>query len=127
MQDIKYEVQEFMVSNEEQMKNLEEQSNQLEERVLPYDILVDKLKKELEVTMKKEEDQEKQKEEEKHEETVQRRMKEELEVEKKKLENQKKSNEMRGEIVRENRQKNVKLPKFIIVTFEGIHIDQFRF
>ena len=34
MQDMKYEVQEFMVSNEEQMKNLEEWSNQLEERVL---------------------------------------------------------------------------------------------
>ena len=113
------EVQEFMVSNEEQIENSEEQSNQLEERVLRYDVFVDKLKNELEVTMKKEEDQEKQKEEEKHEETCQRRMKEELEIEKKKLENQKKSNPMRGEIVREDRWKNVKLPKFLVVKFEG--------
>ena len=34
MQDIKYEVQEFMVFNQEEMNNLEEQSNQLKERVL---------------------------------------------------------------------------------------------
>ena len=46
-------------------------------------------------------------------------MKEELEIEKKKLENQKKSNPMRGEIVREDRWKNVKLPKFLVVKFEG--------
>ena len=55
MQDMKYEVQEFMVSNEEQMKNLEEWSNQLEERVLRY-VLVDKLKNEVRATIKKEED-----------------------------------------------------------------------
>ena len=41
---MKYEVQQFMVSNGEQMENLEEWSNQLEERVLRYDVLVDKLK-----------------------------------------------------------------------------------
>ena len=37
IQDIKYEVQEFMVSNEELIENLEEWLNQLEERVLRYD------------------------------------------------------------------------------------------
>ena len=51
-----------MVSNEEQIENLEEWLNQLEERVLRYDVLVEKLKKELRLTMKKEEDQDKQKE-----------------------------------------------------------------
>ena len=50
IQNVKYEVQEFLVSNEYQMENLEECSNQLEERVLRYDVLVDKLKNE--VTMK---------------------------------------------------------------------------
>ena len=73
IQDIKYEVQEFMVSNEEQIENLEEWLNQLGERVLRYDVLVEKLKKELRLTMKKEEDQDKQKEKEKHEEKFQRR------------------------------------------------------
>ena len=68
IQDIKYEVQEFMVSNEEQMENLEEWSNQLEERVRRHDVLVEKLKNELRVTMKNEGDQERRKEEEKHEE-----------------------------------------------------------
>ena len=58
MQDMKYEVQEFMVSNEKQMENMEEWSNQLEERVLHYDVLIDKLKNKLRATMKKE-DQEK--------------------------------------------------------------------
>ena len=62
IQDIKYEVQEFMVSNEEQIENLEERLNQLEERVLRYDVLVEKLKNELRLTMKEEEDQGKQKE-----------------------------------------------------------------
>ena len=55
---MKYEVQEFMVSNEKQMENMEEWSNQLEERVLRYDGLIDKLKNKLRATMKKE-DQEK--------------------------------------------------------------------
>ena len=58
-----------MVSNEKQMENMEEWSNQLEERVLHYDVLIDKLKNKLRATMKKE-DQEKQKEEEKHEEKL---------------------------------------------------------
>ena len=80
IQDMKYEVQEFMVSNEEQMENLKEWSNQLEERVLRYDVLVDKLKVEVRVAMKKEEDQEKQKEEEKHEEKFGRPMDEQLEI-----------------------------------------------
>ena len=43
-----------MVSNEEQLENLEEWSNQLEERMLRYNVLVDKLKNELRATMKKE-------------------------------------------------------------------------
>ena len=50
-------------------------------------------------------------------------MEEELEIEKKKLEIQKKSYEMRGDIVLEERYKNVKLPKLIIAKFEGKHID----
>ena len=50
------------------MENLEEWSNQLEERVLHYDVLVDKLKNEVRGTMKKEEDLEKQRDEEKYEE-----------------------------------------------------------
>ena len=54
IQDMKYELQEFMVSNEEQLENFEEWSNQLEERMLRYDVLVDKLKNELRATMKKE-------------------------------------------------------------------------
>ena len=65
---MKYEVQEFMDSNVEQMDGkLEEWSNQLKESVLRYDVLADKLKNELRASMKKEEDQQKQKEEEKHE------------------------------------------------------------
>ena len=134
---MKYEVHEFMVSNKAQMKNLEEWSNQLEERVLRYDVLVDKLKNEVRATMKKEEDLKKQKEEVKHENKFRRRMEEELEIEKEKLEIQKKSHEMRGEIVREEsyenvnvreeRYKNVKLPKFIITEFESIYIDWFCF
>ena len=52
MQDMKYEVQEFMVSNKEQRGNLEEWSNQSEERVLRYDALVDKLKNKLRATIK---------------------------------------------------------------------------
>ena len=62
-----------MVSNEELTENFEEWLNQLEERVLRYDFLVEKLKNELRLTMKKEEDQDKQKEKEKHEEKFQRR------------------------------------------------------
>ena len=120
---MKYKVQEFMVSNEEQMENSEEWLNQLEERVLRYDVLVDKLKNELRATMKKEEDQEKQREKERHEEKFRRRMEEELKIEKKKLEIQKKRYEMREEIVREERYKNVKLPKLIVTKFEDIHID----
>ena len=54
---MKYEVQEFMVSNEEQTENLREWSNQFEEKVLRYDFLFDKLKNELKAVMKKEEDQ----------------------------------------------------------------------
>ena len=54
-------------------------------------------------------------------------MEEELEIEKKKLEIQKKSYEMRGDIVLEERYKNVKLPKLIIAKFEGKHIDWLRF
>ena len=58
MWDMKYEVQEeFMVSNEEQIENLGEWSNQFEENVLRYDFLFDKLKNELKAAMKKEEDQ----------------------------------------------------------------------
>ena len=134
---MKYEVHEFMVSNKAQMENLEEWSNQLEERVLRYDVLVDKLKNEVRATMKKEEDLKKQKEEVKHEKKFRRRMEEELEIEKEKLEIQKKSHEMRGEIVREEsyenvnvreeRYKNVKLPKFIITEFESIYIEWFCF
>ena len=49
-----------------------------------------------------------------------RQMKEDLEIEKKKkkLEIQKNSYEITGEIVREERYKNVKLPKSIITKFE---------
>ena len=127
---MKYEVQEFMVSNEQQMENLEEWSSQLEERVLHYDDLVDKSKNELKETMKKEEDQEKQeeekqKEEEQHEQKFRRRMGEELGIEKKKLEFQN-SYEMGEEIVREERYESIKLAKLIITKFEGT-LDWFRF
>ena len=60
IQDVKEAVRKFMVSDKEQMENLEEWSNLLEERVLRYDVLVDKLKNELRATVQKEEDQEKQ-------------------------------------------------------------------
>ena len=126
IQDMKYEVQQFMVSNEEQTDNLQEWSNQLEERLLRYDVLVDKLKNELRATMKKEEDQEKQKEEEKHEQKFRRWMEEELEIEKKKLEIQKKSYDVRGEFAGEERYKNIKLLQLIITELEGTHIDWFR-
>ena len=119
---MKYEVQEFMVSNAEQIENLEEWSNQLEERVLHYDVLVDKLKNELRATMKKEEYQDKQKKDEMHENKFRRRMEEELEIEKMKLDIQKKSYEMRGQLVCEKRYKNEQLPKLIIAKFEGTHI-----
>ena len=76
--------------------------------------------------MKKEQDQEKQKQEEKHEKKFSGRMEEELAIEKK-LEIQQNIYEMRGETVREERYKNVKLPKLIITKFEGTHIDWFRF
>ena len=109
------------------MENLEEWSNQLEERVLRYDVLVDKLKNELKASIKKEEDQKKQQEEGRHEEKFRRRIEEELEIEKMKLEIRKKSYEIRGEVVREDRYKNVKLPKLIITKFEGTQIDWFRF
>ena len=109
------------------MENLEEWSNQLEERVLRYDVLVDKLRNELKASIKKEEDQKKQKEEGKHEEKFRRRIEEELEIEKMKLEIRKKSYEIRGEVVHEDRYKNVKLPKLIITKFEGTQIDWFRF
>ena len=68
------------------MENLEEWPNQLEEKVLRYDVLVDKLTNELRTTVKKEEDQEKQKEKENDEDKFKRWMKKELEIEKKKLE-----------------------------------------
>ena len=54
-------------------------------------------------------------------------MEEELEIKKKNLEIQKKSYEMRGEIVREEKYKNVKLPKLIITKFEGTHVDWLQF
>ena len=109
------------------MENLEEWSNQLEERVLCYDVLDDKLKNEFRATMKKEVDQQKEKEKEKHEEKFRGHIEEELEIEKKKLEIQKKSYKMRGEMVREVRYKNVKLPKLIITNFEGTYIGWFPF
>ena len=68
------------------MENLEEWPSQLEEKVLRYDVLVDKLTNELRTTVKKEEDQEKQKEKENDEDKFKRWMKKELEIEKKKLE-----------------------------------------
>ena len=71
--------------------------------------------------MKKEEDQEKQKEEEKDQEKFRRRMEEELEIVKKKLGIQK-SYEIRGEIVFEERSKNVKLPKLIFTNFVGYRL-----
>ena len=82
IQDMKYEVQKIIVFNEEQMENFQEWSNQLEERVLHYDILVDKFKKELRATMNEEEDQE-------NGENFRSRMEEKLEIEKKKLKTQK--------------------------------------
>ena len=107
IQDMRYDVQEFMVSNEEHMENLQKWSNQLEERVLCYDVLVDKLKNQLRVTMKRE-DQEK---------MDFRRWMEELQIKKKKLIIQKKSYEIRGKIVREERYKNLKLPKMNVTKF----------
>ena len=71
--------------------------------------------------MKKEEDLEK------HEEKFQRQMEEELENEKKNLEILKKGYEMRGEIVREEKYKNVKLSKLIVTKFEATHMDWFGF
>ena len=56
---MKYEVEEFMVTNEEQMENLEKWSNQLEEKALRFDVLVGKLKNKSRTKMKKEEDQKK--------------------------------------------------------------------
>ena len=99
IQDMKCEVQEFMVSNDEQMENLEKWSSKLEERVLRNDVLVYKLRNEVRPTMKKEENLEKQKEEERHEKKFRRRMEEELKIEKIKLKIQKKSYERRGEIL----------------------------
>ena len=115
IQDMKYKVQKIIVFNEEQMENFEEWSNQLEERVLRYDVLVDKFTKELRTTMIEEEDQE-------NEEKFRRRMEEKLETEKKK-----KSYEMTRETVPEKTYENIKLTKFIITKFEGTHIDWFGF
>ena len=69
LNNVEYEVPEFKVSNKQQMENFKEWSNQLEEKVLRYDVLVDKLKNKVRAAMKKE-DLEKQKEEEEHEEMI---------------------------------------------------------
>ena len=103
------------------METFEEWSNQLEERVLRHDVLVDKFTKELRTTMIEEEDQE-------NEEKFRRRMEEKLEIEKKKkLKTQKKSYELTRETVPEKRYTNIKLTKFIITKFEGTHTDWFGF
>ena len=126
--NMKYEVQELMISEGVADEVVDEWMNITDEKMMRYHEVIDRMQSCLEDLQKKKEAETRKKEDEKQEERFRRRMEEELEIEKKKLEIQKKGYEMREEkIVREERSKIVKLPRLHITKFEGTHIDWFRF
>ena len=121
--NMKYEIQELMISEGVADEVVDEWMNITDEKMMRYHEVIDRMQSCLEDLQKKEEAETRKKEDEKQEQRFRRRMKEELEIEKKKLKVQKKDYEMREKkIVREERSKTVKLPRF-----EGTHIDWFRF
>ena len=124
--NVKYEVQELMISERVADEVVDKWMNITDEKMLRYHEVIDRMQSCLEDLQKKKEAETRKKEDEKQEERF-RRM-EELEIVKKKLEIQKKGYEMREKkIVREERSKIVKLPRLHITKFEGTHIDWFCF
>ena len=91
--NMKYEVQELMISEGESDEAVDEWVNITEEKMVRYNELIDRMKVRLEDLQEKKEEEVRKKEDEKKEEMFRRRMAEELEIEKKKLEIQKKGYE----------------------------------
>ena len=118
--NMKYEVQELMISEGVADEVVDEWMNITDEKMMRYHEVIDRMQSCLADLQKKKEAETGKKEDEKQEDRFGRRMEEELEIDKKKLEIQKKVYEMREEkIVREERSEIVKLH---ITKFGGTHI-----
>ena len=128
LQELKYSTHEVLLE-ESEMGNLEEWSGVMEEKMVHFDDAVSRLKIAISNVEKKEEAKALHEENINQEEMFRRRMEEELKIQEMKLQIKSKVYEKRDKIVNEERVNdlNVKLPKLVIIKFDGTSLDWLGF
>ena len=126
LQDLKYKVQELMISESEESKAIHEFTTKIEEDMTRFDGVVSELEKSVKRLNDGEQAKTRSKVDQEQEEHFRRRYDKEMRLEKMKMEMRKKYVESDGKKSAGESNK-VKLPKMVISKFEGTALDWFRF
>ena len=126
LQDLKYKVQELMISESEESKAIHEFTTKIEEDMARFDGVVSELEKSVKRLNDGEQAKTWSKVDQEQEEHFRRRYDKEMRLEKMKMEMRKKYVESEGKKSASESNK-VKLPKMVISKFEGTALDWFRF
>ena len=118
LQDLKYKVQELMISESEESKATDEFTAKIEEDMARFDGVVSRLEKSVKRLNDGEQAKTRGKVDQEQEDNFRRRYEEEMRLEEMRMEMRKKS---------ASESNKVKLPKLVISKFEGTALDWFRF
>ena len=126
LQDLKYKVQELMINEREDSKAIDEFTAKIEGGMARFDAVVSELEKSVKQLNDGEQAKIRSKVDQEQEENFRRRCEEEMRLEEMRM-------EMRRKYVNSEEKKSasesnkVKLPKLVILKFEGTALDWFRF
>ena len=126
MKDLKYKVQELMISESEESKAIYEFTAKIEEDMARFDGVVSELEKSVKRLNDGEQAKTRSKVDQEQEENFRRRYEEEMRLEEMRMEMRNKYVDSEGKKSASESNK-VKLPKLVISKFEGTALDWFRF
>ena len=126
LQDLKYKVQELMISESEESKAIDEFTTKIEEDMARFDGVVSELEKSVKQLNDGEQAKTRSKVDQEQEENFRKRYEEEMRLEEMRMEMRKKYVDSEGKKSASESNK-VKLPKLVISKFEGTALDWFRF
>ena len=126
MQDLKYKVQELMISESEESKAIDEFTAKIEEDMARFDGVVSELEKSVKRLNDGEQAKTRSKVDQEQEENFRRRYEEEMRLEEMRMEMRKKYVDSEGKKSASESNK-VKLQKLVISKFEGSALGWFRF
>ena len=126
LQDLKYKVQELMISESEESKEIDEFTMKIKEDMTRFDGVISELEKSVKRLNDGEQAKVRSKVDQDQEGNFRRRYEEEMRLEEMRMEMRKKYVDSEGKNSASESNK-VKIPKLVIAKFEGTALDWFRF